>query len=60
MAIRKTRVTEGEAGGITQAIGAYRVNLKGREIVFLDTPGLKLLPPCGLEALRSRISWCSL
>ncbi|OPY15685.1 MAG: Translation initiation factor IF-2 [Syntrophus sp. PtaB.Bin138] len=38
-AIRKTRVTEGEAGGITQAIGAYHVNLKGREIVFLDTPG---------------------
>ncbi|OPY12067.1 MAG: Translation initiation factor IF-2 [Syntrophus sp. PtaB.Bin001] len=38
-AIRKSRVTEGEAGGITQAIGAYHVNLKGREIVFLDTPG---------------------
>ena len=38
-AIRKTRVTEGEAGGITQAIGAYHVNLKGRDIVFLDTPG---------------------
>jgi len=38
-AIRKTRVTDGEAGGITQAIGAYHVNLKGRDIVFLDTPG---------------------
>ncbi len=38
-AIRETRVTETEAGGITQHIGAYRVNLKGKEIVFLDTPG---------------------
>jgi len=38
-AIRKTKVTETEAGGITQHIGAYKVNLKGREIVFLDTPG---------------------
>ncbi|GBE01432.1 translation initiation factor IF-2 [bacterium BMS3Bbin06] len=38
-AIRKSRVTESEAGGITQHIGAYKVNLKGRDIVFLDTPG---------------------
>ena len=37
--IRKTRVTEGEAGGITQHIGAYKVNCNGNEIVFLDTPG---------------------
>lgn len=38
-AIRETRVTETEAGGITQHIGAYKVNLKGKEISFLDTPG---------------------
>jgi translation initiation factor IF-2 len=37
--IRKTRVTEGEAGGITQHIGAYKVNCNGHDIVFLDTPG---------------------
>lgn len=38
-AIRKTNVIEGEAGGITQHIGAYKVNVNGREITFLDTPG---------------------
>ncbi len=37
--LRKTRVAEREAGGITQSIGAYKLNIKGDEIVFIDTPG---------------------
>ena len=38
-AIRATKVAEGEAGGITQRIGAYQVEVQGRKISFLDTPG---------------------
>lgn len=38
-AIRSTNVSEREAGGITQHIGAYKININGREITFIDTPG---------------------
>ncbi len=37
--IRKTNVASGEAGGITQAIGAYQVDVNGKKITFIDTPG---------------------
>jgi translation initiation factor IF-2 len=47
--IRKTKITEGEAGGITQHIGAYQVHAGGRLITFLDTPGHE-----AFTAMRSR------
>ena len=44
--IRQSRVTSTEAGGITQHIGAYTVDVEGEKITFLDTQGTKPLLPC--------------
>ena len=53
-AIRKTHVTDREAGGITQHIGAYTVNAGGRKITFLDTPGHE-----AFTAMRARGAQCT-
>ena len=52
-AIRNTHVTSGEAGGITQHIGAYVVDIKGQKITFLDTPGHEAFTEMRLRGAQS-------
>jgi translation initiation factor IF-2 len=58
-AIRQTRVAEGEAGGITQHMGAYQVEISSHESPSSTLPVTKPLPQCVPVVPKSPISWCS-